>query len=468
MKKRRVLFTGLYPLWSCHFTAELNFIEEELSAGSDVFLLTCDETLQTCECNHAHDPVLCGQCVDLRNEGVRRLSAAVTVIPIIAEEFRQWSLPECANGIHSLQDLKEVTYDGFDAGMAAFSSLIDRTRSVSPDVSKYQELVASLLNDGSRVYRTACQHIGQFGFDEVAIFNGRFSATRAWVRACQKTGTPFYTHEKGGNPSRVHKYVEALPHEIKYYPERILKHYEKRDLIPDYRSAGEHFFLERPQGKLSNWESFVSNQEKDSLPPDFNPGHKNIAVYTTTDYEKVASEDFNPPSQFEDQVETIIRLVKAVGAHDPSARFYLRVHPNSESSISRWWEDPLLASLPNVSIIPPTSLLSSYALLYACDATVTWGSTMGIEATFWGKPSILMGSTSYSGIDAVYEPETIEDATGLILNIPPPKDKEKAIAYGSFLMTGGYELPYSEPITWHNLTFKGASLWDKSWNRESL
>jgi hypothetical protein len=30
-------------------------------------------------------------------------------------------------------------------------------------------------------------------------------------------------------------------------------------------------------------------------------------------------------------------------------------------------------------------------------------------------------------------------------------------------MTGGHQLLHSEAITWHNLTFKGSSLWDKSW-----
>jgi hypothetical protein len=66
------------------------------------------------------------------------------------------------------------------------------------------------------------------------------------------------------------------------------------------------------------------------------------------------------------------------------------------------------------------------------EAVITFGSTIGIEATYWRKISILTGPTFYKGLDAVYEAESIEDVEDLLKNLGTllPKPKENVLKYG--------------------------------------
>jgi len=79
-----------------------------------------------------------------------------------------------------------------------------------------------------------------------------------------------------------------------------------------------------------------------------------------------------------------------------------------------------------------------------------------VEATYWGKPSILLSNSMYKGIGAVYEPTTEEECLRFILeeNLKP-KSREATLAYGGFLRMGYPQLPYSAAIDHCTLTFKG-------------
>ena len=73
--------------------------------------------------------------------------------------------------------------------------------------------------------------------------------------------------------------------------------------------------------------------------------------------------------------------------------FYLRVHPHMKelpSSTSQLVDIQALSSrYSNVCVIWPEENIDTYALIDACEKILTFGSTVGIEATYWGKPSIL-------------------------------------------------------------------------------
>ena len=71
-------------------------------------------------------------------------------------------------------------------------------------------------------------------------------------------------------------------------------------------------------------------------------------------------------------------------------------------------------SLPNLTVIDADDSVSSYALMRAAKTVATFGSTMGAEATFWGRPSVLLAPTFYSGLGIAWEPETVKKAAQLL------------------------------------------------------
>ncbi len=71
----------------------------------------------------------------------------------------------------------------------------------------------------------------------------------------------------------------------------------------------------------------------------------------------------------------------------------------------------------------PESSISTYAMMKHCDRVVSFGSTAGLEAAYWGKPSILAGTSFYRNLGATYNPRTHEDLVALIMaeRLPPKR-----------------------------------------------
>ena len=109
-----------------------------------------------------------------------------------------------------------------------------------------------------------------------------------------------------------------------------------------------------------------------------------------------------------------------------------------------------------MTILGPLSPVSSYQLLLNCEKSVTFMSTIGVEATYWGKPSIILSNALYKGIGAVYEPKNIKELVGYIKFLGlQVKQKESALAYGAFIRCAAEKLNYSDSLDHCTLTFKG-------------
>ena len=72
--------------------------------------------------------------------------------------------------------------------------------------------------------------------------------------------------------------------------------------------------------------------------------------------------------------------------------FVLRVHPNLKFLKNTQNENiKKLVNNSNLIIIYPEEKLSSYELIRLSETIITFGSTIGIESTYMGKKSILIG-----------------------------------------------------------------------------
>ena len=67
-----------------------------------------------------------------------------------------------------------------------------------------------------------------------------------------------------------------------------------------------------------------------------------------------------------------------------------------------------------------------------CETVVTFGSTMGIEAPYWGKPRILSGRAEYENLGAVEVVATIDDLIVKINAKLEPASPHLAYPYGVY------------------------------------
>ena len=128
----------------------------------------------------------------------------------------------------------------------------------------------------------------------------------------------------------------------------------------------------------------------------------------------------------------------------PGIKFYLRIHPNLKGvSHKAHMELYNLKKYQNITVIPPESQVSSYALMDACDKVVTFGSSTGVEASYWGKPSILVGRSFYEMTGACYHMKSREQLVSAINHELAPKDQVGALKYAYFVLDRTYSVDES-------------------------
>lgn len=452
----KILFTVFFPRWQCHAVAEANFMEEHITAGDEVSLLACDASLKACDANPWHALPHCLACCGLREDLISQVRAPVRRLPLVAAaratEVRGARLPVFS----SMKNLRDFEWNGLKAGKEVVSSLITATGDSHPDVTKHATLISALLRDYISVYLTAIDHLRSCKFEKIYVFNGRFAPARAWIRACEDRGVTYVTQERLGSPDRVLRVENGGIHDTSLYAQRITEFWKAHGSDPATVAAGENFFEERPKGQVTGWQSFVGEQTPAKLPERWDENNRNIAIFSSTEGEFMGLPEYFLKGSFPDQRRAFREVAEEIGRSAPDMHFYLRVHPNSKDEARRWWEDGSWDNLSNLTVIPPESPVSSYHLMQSCEKTVVWLTTMGVEATYWGRPSIVLGKAFYKGIGAAYEPESLSEVVDLVRRQDlAHKPRASAIAYGAYIRCGIPKLPLSEAISSTKLTFKG-------------
>lgn len=68
------------------------------------------------------------------------------------------------------------------------------------------------------------------------------------------------------------------------------------------------------------------------------------------------------------------------------------------------------------------------------DKVIVFGSSMGAEAAYWGKPTILLRGMFYYYLNICYTPQTFEELNRMLREELSPKNRFPAIQYGYFIL----------------------------------
>jgi hypothetical protein len=97
----------------------------------------------------------------------------------------------------------------------------------------------------------------------------------------------------------------------------------------------------------------------------------------------------------------------------------------------------VIESSPNVRHFLPEDDTNSYSLIDGSDTVVTTGSTIGIEAAYYGKASIHVGFALYEGLGSTYRARNLDELVSHLMNDLKPLSPEGAWLYGSFMSNFG-------------------------------
>ena len=455
--KKKVLFYSPYAILPFHFETELELAAKYLRDGHEVTFLSCDGELPSCDVNPNHKYSTCATCISRRTSGIKWLgkkNVQVENFYHITKEQKQIVQSFNSINITSLDHLKKISIDGSDIGMAVFGLVVSNTREPYPDIQTHLTLIRKNLIAAATVHFSFKNRLTKNRPDEVVIFNGRMPPFRAVLRLTQSLGIDTYVHDRSGDLSRYYLVKNRYPHDLSFMKQEIEMAYKNSPLPESEKlKIATKWFEERSNNHPQSWISFTENQEKDLLPKSLNLQNVvNVAIFNSSEDEMVSIEGWENPF-YTNQNDGIYQIVNEF-QNVSGIKFFLRVHPNLtniDNSQTKFFQN-VLSKFSNLEIIEPDSPISTYTLIDSCDITITFGSTVGIEAVYRGKPSILMGRAIYEDLGALILPSSHEKLVSilqsylLVNKLPEVTNAQIAFTkFGFFQKIYGFLFEYVKP-----------------------
>jgi hypothetical protein len=452
----KVLVFSPYGLNTPHVETDLEITQGHVEAGDDVTVLRCEASLPACDVSPEFGLSQCLKCVSRWRSGGSRLARGWKrrLLPVRPANSAAL-LSEVPDRFSDLRHLIECSPGGLDAGWAAASSLVSALRDSDPPVEQLNGLGRRFLVANLHVYLGALEVLEPGRFDAAYVYNGRFAVARGFLRACQRAGVPCHLHERGADLSKYSLFANHLPQDIAYREAEVRRAWA-RAASPERETIGAKFFEERAAGTIQNWHSFVREQECGRLPEGLPASGRVVSLFLSSEDECMAIGDQWANRLYESQKAGVERIL--ADGLNRDFTLVIRFHPNAALARGggNWLRGRTLPS--GVILVGPESPVSTYALLKASSAVLTFGSTVGCEATYWGKPSILLGRSFYEGLGVSFNPASHDEVRCLMRTATEPLPTVGALMYGHFLKTFGITFRYFEPTGISTGTFLGRKL----------
>ena len=352
------------------------------------------------------------------------------------------------------QALKDYRENGWDIGMGAASSLISWSKCATVEPKAHRETVVRMIRAGRLIYRNVHQLCSQLRPSQVVIFNGRFACARPALRAAQSLGVDWRIHERGSDPDHFF-FHDFVPHDLTRWSQQIFRESEARPVEERERLAHQ-FYHRRRGGAAKDWHSFV-NWDSGQLGRHAELARSRPVVYfSSSDDEFAAIGEVLEEAAWRRQIDAVRQLAQE--CQRLGLPLMVRIHPHlaqKDPADLRFWHESLQGC--GATLIDADEKVDSYALMEAASLCVSYGSTAGIEAMYWGCQHLLLGRAMYETLPGVIWVREPEQLAGL-LAAPPPLDRRGAVHYGCYLEDFGERFRYFEPDGLFGGRFLGESL----------
>lgn len=420
-----------------HFGVQLDELGNSFNDNDNVYFAYCDGVVDSCFKNLNANPAICKLCKLHYCESLKEINLKVQLIPLKSDK----NFKDQVFSFKNIAELKNVEYKGVNIGYSVLSTYISITRNINPEINSSSLLFFNhLINQSIRLTNAVLQLFEDVDPDIIYIYNGRFFENRPLYDLAHLANIQIVINEVivSQKSSLIKKlsFNNSLPHDIINFNQRILFLWNNSSHSNlEKIKIGERFFYNRRNGLPSGDKIFIEIQKESLLPCNWSGYKKNIVIYVSSEDEfSAVGKEFDSYSLFSSQVDGIKYL--AENSKDSDIHFYVRIHPNLIKINYSYHQDlkDLNNKYQNLTIIFADSPISTYAIMDKAEKVIVFGSTTGIEASFWGKPVILLSGALYYYLGACYIPATKEEAVSLVESELMPKEKSPSIKYGYFIM----------------------------------
>ena len=441
---------------SPHQETELEIIEKHLREGDEIYYIQCKRNITNCFLWQYPSEDICIFCQKRFSVGVSLLSQPINILtwPKDSELQLRGNL-----SFKNTQELKNFSIDGVNIGLCVASTLISEFADENFNTEAHKDIIQDNLYAAHYIYKSFIQIIKKIQPDLVYLFNGRHTTEAPIIMACKEKDIPYYTHEVGHTYFKYRLVYNDLPHATLPIEDECKNIYKRYGHEQALLFAQKNYTLRRSGNTLAG-RNFIQQQNPNALPDGFDTRKKNIIFYNSSFFEFAALPGFASISKIYPSEDVALSQVAQDCADDPQIHIYCRMHPNlsgkNTEQISKLRS--ITNKFPNLTIIPPESSVDSYALMEQAKIIVTFHSTMGEEASFWGKPVIIIGLAAYRHLEGFYRPSSHAELIKLLHSDLSPLPPIGAIKYGLWMQQGGISYKYYTPTTRYSGKFKGVDI----------
>lgn len=431
----------LFYFGSCfniEFLGELLDEAVKLSKEQDsnkVYFLNCSGVNRYCMFNQGGSKFLCKWCSYCTRKIIEKYD--VEYIPL--SDFANRTCHDVF-GYNNAEELRHIQYRGVQIGLGIMSTYISLTRNMNPKLNnKARHYFDEHLNQNQNFVDSLYDAINKLSPDCIYSYNGRFEENRAVYDIGRILGLKTVMIEDYTNLDDLKKYktafINALPHTI-VERSRIYKYCWDRYALNEEEKIklGKSFYHKRRGGERSGDVRIYTAGQKEGSAPMFDSQKINVAIMNSSEDEYAAvGDEWDNLKMFKTQYDGIVYLLQ----NSPkNVHYYLRIHPNL-MNIRYKYHTQLLElddRYDNITVISSDSEFSTYTIMEKCDKVVGFGSTMCIEASYWGKPSILLGPAIFYYDNVCYVPKEPKDVIELILKPLEPIWSDNILKFGACIV----------------------------------
>jgi len=425
---------------------QLEILLEHLNNGDEVFLLPSNKEIVSTQTNYLtpdfsyfHYSKVYEKTLKVLNKQERLFNS---LNYINDEKTTTLNL-----NFRSIEELKKFNYKNVNIGIGVASSIISIYRDHCLNLVKYNKEVIREIKTAITVVDTLEKLANDIKPNLVYVFNGRMSSYSPVVDYCKKNQIDFKVFEFTSRYDKFHVLERAIPHDVSYREQEMKDAWDDNSDLEYKIKISKEFFESQRKGVSLMEGSFIGYQKENQLP--YFDKNKEIITFFNSSIDEFASVPGweNYIYIYEDETQAIWDICKKF-EDDETKQFILRIHPNLkflDNTQIRNLEN--LKELKNLIIVNSTSTVSSYSLIDVSDKIITFGSTIGIEACYFEKPSILLGMSFFDNLDVAYLPKSKKDLIDMIntkeLKARPLKNVH---IYGYWWMTFGKTFQAREKI----------------------
>jgi len=430
----RVACFSPYATWDIVSAWEMTVLRALARRGCDTRLLLCDAVSPTCDLVWASGNKTRDRCLVCQNRATGAARLQRQPCEWISRYIDAADRTAAIDWAACLPDdgLREARYGDTALGDWCYGSMRSHFRGPRLDLGDPRvRLVYRQYLSGAAQTLAGCRAwLESVRPDVLWLFNGRMSLTRVAFEAARRLGIRVICHERGIVRNSLRLWENERCSQYRGRREAALAN-AGRPLTAEQARQVARWLSDRRHSRNYNRQPFLRTRRPNAAQSLSAAGisetDRVLLVLTSSDHEFGAEPDRN--QIFAEQHEWLT-VILGWAARNPECRIVIRFHPNASPASYAALADrvpelrgagdmvSVVRPSANVSVVPPGNQLDTYALIDACHAVTTYGSTTGIEAAASGKTVIVADRCLYHGLPWAQSAESPAHFVELLDRVP--------------------------------------------------